>query len=590
MSISEEEAPTVQTPAVSDTQQMPAATSQPPASPPSPNGGHPPTLADDVELIGEMEGSGYKDAPSLVRRADGQVIQLPSLLYSVAAKADGKHTFDEIAAELTEEIKRGVDGDNVKFLVEEKLRPMGVLAQADGSSPSSEQADPFLALKFRATVVPDSASNAVGTAFKPLFFPPVVLAVLGAFVAFDIWLFFVHGVAQSIRQSIYHPGLFLPLFAAVILSAAFHEIGHAAGCRYGGGEPGKMGCGLYLAWPAFYTDVTDAYRLNKRGRLRTDLGGVYFNVIVVLLCAGAYLLTHFEPLLLLIIIQHFEIAHQLLPIVRLDGYYIVADATGVPDLFARIGPILASLLPWRETDDRVTALKRWVRAAVTAWVLIVVPLLLFELLVLLVHLPRILGTAWDSGVKQYHAAQHAFDDGNPVKGITAGVQMVVLAIPVAGIVLMLARTGRQAASAIWSRTTGKPAIRALALGLSVVCGALLLRAWIPGRNYEPIRPGEHGTITQGIRAVRQLPRANAPLDAGVTGPQQSDEPTTPASESPSTTAVAPTQTTIANDVTETTIRRQRSGGTTANSTPVTTPDTVPADSGAPPEPQPQSVP
>ena len=63
---------------------------------------------------------------------------------------------------------------------------------------------------------------------------------------------------QSLRQAIYHPGLFLPLFGAIVLSAAFHEIGHAAACRYGGGMPGKMGCGLYLAWPAFYTDVTDA--------------------------------------------------------------------------------------------------------------------------------------------------------------------------------------------------------------------------------------------------------------------------------------------------------------------------------------------
>ena len=38
-----------------------------------------------------------------------------------------------------------------------------------------------------------------------------------------------------------------------------------------------MGTGLYLVWPAFYTDVTDSYRLGRAGRLRTDLGGLYFN-------------------------------------------------------------------------------------------------------------------------------------------------------------------------------------------------------------------------------------------------------------------------------------------------------------------------
>src|SRR5437763_4465524 len=329
-----------------------------------------PALAEGVELIGEYEGSGFKEPPSLVRRPDGQVIQLPPLLYSVAAKADGSRTTGDIARSVTEEIRRGITADQVDFLVDEKLRPLGILAAADGSSPAVEKPDPFLGLRFRAAVISERISNALGVLFMPLFFGPVVLAVLAGLVAADIWLFARHGVAQAIRQSIVHPGLFLPLFGAVVLSAAFHETGHAAGCRYGGGRPGKMGCGLYLAWPAFYTDVTDAYRLGRRARLRTDLGGVYFNVVVVLITVGACFATDFEPFLLLVIIQHFEIAHQLLPVVRLDGYYIVADLTGVPDLFSRIGPILRSLVPWHKTDQRVTVLKRWVRFAVTGWVLV----------------------------------------------------------------------------------------------------------------------------------------------------------------------------------------------------------------------------
>ncbi|MEY2453602.1 MAG: putative peptide zinc metalloprotease protein, partial [Acidimicrobiaceae bacterium] len=270
----------------------------------------PPQLADGVELIGEYEGSGYKEPPSLARRSDGQIIQLPPLLYAVAEKADGQHSYDAIASEVSNEIGRGLDADQVRFLVDEKLRSIGILAGADGVSPQLEKPDPFLALRFRAAVISERMSDRLGALFKPLFFPLVVLAVLGAFVAIDIWLFFMHGVAQALRESIYHPGLFLPLFAAVALSAAFHEIGHAAACRYGGGHPGKMGCGIYLVWPAFYTDVTDTYRLGRRARLRTDLGGVYFNVVFVLATTAAYFATGFEPLLLLIVIQHFEIAHQ----------------------------------------------------------------------------------------------------------------------------------------------------------------------------------------------------------------------------------------------------------------------------------------
>ena len=66
-------------------------------------------------------------------------------------------------------------------------------------------------------------------------------------------------------------------FGAVVLATVFHEIGHASACRYGGAKPGVLGAGIYVVWPVFYCDVTDAYRLGKAGRLRTDLGGVYFN-------------------------------------------------------------------------------------------------------------------------------------------------------------------------------------------------------------------------------------------------------------------------------------------------------------------------
>ena len=471
----------------------------------------PPMLADGVELIGEYEGSGYKEPPSLVRRSDGQVIQLPPLLYAIAVRCDGRNTTDDIAREVGGEIRRTIDAEQVQYLIDEKLRPLGVLTLRDGSSPKLEKPDPFLALRFRVGVISERWSNRLGAVFSPLFLPLVVLVALGCFVAVDIWLFFVHGIAQSLRQALYHPGLFLPLFVAVVLSAAFHEIGHAAACRYGGGRPGRMGCGIYLAWPAFYTDVTDAYRLGRRARLRTDLGGVYFNVVFVLATAAAYFATGFEPLLLLIVIQHFEIAHQLLPIVRLDGYYIVADLTGVPDLFARIGPILRSLVPGAGPDDRVTVLKRWVRVAVTAWVLVVVPLLAFEAFVVLLHLPRIVGTAWDSGQEQMDAARTAFSGGDSLAGVTAALQLVVLAIPVVGIILMLAKLISGGMRSGWSRTEDRPALRAVFVLVSAVAAGLLLFTWLPGDNYTPIRPGERGTISEATASVRRLPNGDAPL-------------------------------------------------------------------------------
>src|SRR6266576_5969720 len=408
-----------------------------------------PRLARGIDLIGEYEGSGFKDPPYIARRADGQVIQLAPLLYLMAELADGQHTNEEIAAAVSEAIKRGVSADNVRQLIDERLRALGVIAGANGSEREVQKADPMLALKLKAALVPERAVNAITTVFKPLFFPPVVIAVLAGLVALCVWLFAYHGVAQSLREVLYSPGLLMLMLVLVILSAAFHECGHATACAYGGARPGAMGAGLYIVWPAFYTDVTDAYRLGKGARLRTDLGGVYFNVIFILATACAYAVTGYEPLLLIIPLQHFEIMHQFLPFIRLDGYYIVSDLTGVPDMFARIKPTLASLLPWKKASDRVTELKPWVRGAVTAYVLTVVPLLHFMFGMMVINAPRIFGTAYDSFFVQYHKVQHAFNGGSALSGSIGIFQMLILVLPAVGIVVTFWLVGRRMFGAVW---------------------------------------------------------------------------------------------------------------------------------------------
>jgi hypothetical protein len=48
-----------------------------------------PARPDGLELIGEMVGSGYRTPPSLVRRQDGQTLQVTPLLYAVLEAVDG---------------------------------------------------------------------------------------------------------------------------------------------------------------------------------------------------------------------------------------------------------------------------------------------------------------------------------------------------------------------------------------------------------------------------------------------------------------------------------------------------------------------
>ena len=393
-------------------------------------------LLPDVELLGRVEGSGLREAPYYVRRPDGEVVQLSRLLYVVATHARPGRSLTAIAREAGGELDLNIRRDQVRYVLERKLHPLGVVAGADGSAPKLERLDPLLALKFRVGVVPPRAVQAVAGPLAALFRAPVMIVVLAGLLAFDAWLFGVHGIDRALSHVIAQPNLILMLFGLTYASLAFHECGHAAACRRGGARPGAIGIGLYLVWPVMYTDVTDSYRLGRRGRLRTDLGGVYFNAVFAFVLAVAYLLCGFEPLLLAVVGQHLIVFDQFLPWVRLDGYYVVADLIGVSDLFSRIKPVLRSLLPGREPDARVRELKPWARLAVTAWVLTTLSLLCAMAALVVVRVPTYADRVWTSLYVQTAAIRHALAAGD-VAAVAAGcLGNLFLVLPALGTTLI----------------------------------------------------------------------------------------------------------------------------------------------------------
>ena len=453
-----------------------------------------PCRAAGLELLGSFEASGHKRSPCLVRRADGQMVQLSPLLYEVLSVVDGRRDHADIAQAVSSRVGRRLGPQDVAFLVGKKIRPLGLLRDDDGCEPIVKKMNPLLALRLRLVVSNPSVTGRIAALFAPLFHAPFVIAFSLAFLGLSAWMLFVHGLGPPTRQALYEPQLLLVVFGLTVLSAGFHELGHAAACRYSGGRPGAMGVGLYLVWPAFYTDVTDAYRLDRRGRLRTDLGGIYFNAIFAVITFGLWRLTGQTALLIVIPLQGLQMLRQLIPMVRLDGYHILADLTGVPDLFAHIKPILTSLLPTRWGRGDAASLKPWVRAVVTAWVVIVVPLLLFFLGMLAYALPRVLATAWDSAGQTWTSAQAQFADGHFAAASLDLLGICALMIPALSGAYLVTRIVRRTGRRVWRATEGHPVRRIGALLLAGVLVAALLAAWWPRGQYTPIQENEAGTL------------------------------------------------------------------------------------------------
>lgn len=425
-------------------------------------------LATGTELIGEYQDSGLETPSYLVQRADGQVMQLPHLLYRLAGSLDGRDA-GQIAADLSAELGRDLTSGQVSFLVEERLRPVGMVALDDRGSddPAAGQpvvlSDLLLALRYRVGVVPAEVSWRVAGVFRPLFLRPVWVAALGAFVGVlvsivargDLLAQVLAGVDQLVRA----PELLLAIYVLTIAAGTFHEFGHVTACRFGGARPGDMGVGLYVVWPAFYSTVTDSYRLSRAGRLRTDLGGVYFNVVALTGFGLVYLYTS-EPWLLIALLGKLgETLWQFMPAIRLDGYYVLADLVGVPDLFGYLGPTLVSLLPGRPMHPKVRELRPRARRVIVTWVALVFPTLLIYLVAFLVALPHVLPVVWRAFLDYLATLDAAIRAGDVVTTAVGVFELFLVVLPWVGTVLIAGLVGkqlRQVAVARWGWEWARP--------------------------------------------------------------------------------------------------------------------------------------
>lgn len=413
-----------------------------------------PALGPDVQLVGEMQGTGFRDRQWLIQRGD-RFVQVTELLYRVAEQINGERTLEEIAAALTESTEWMVGPDDVRLLVEAKLAPMGLVVPAGGApaGPVGGARTPSpLALNLRARVLGPRFIDPIGGVLQYLFAPPLLVPVLMLVAVAHWWLYLVHGAARSFFEVLYTPGLLVVVLAISILSAVFHEFGHASALRYGGGKVRGMGAGIYLIYPVFYTDVTDSYRLGRWARVRVGLGGFYFHLIFALGIVTLYLASGWEFLLLVVVLINVDILRQNLPFVRLDGYWVLADLTGVPDFFSQMGAFLRSVLPLRQWKGaRLPNLKPWVKVVFAFYVVVTVPVLALLLFLLVTGVPGIAMAVWDSLLLQAREFSLALGSWDLLGMAASAAQAFILALQALGISYLLYALGRMLLVALWKR-------------------------------------------------------------------------------------------------------------------------------------------
>ncbi len=174
---------------------------------------------------------------------------------------------------------------------------------------------------------------------------------------------------------------------------------------------------------------------------------------------------------------HLEIVQQLLPSLRLDGYFILADLIGVPDLFRRIGPTLRSLVPGRSADPELRKLKRSARISLTIWVLIVVPMLFLQLGFVILDGPYLVRSFVSSLSAQLQALTTEVAHTEIAAGLLTVISTVLLILPMAGLSYIVLRTAHGAFRQVLTATRRRPWLRLPAVATTVLLAAALALHW-----------------------------------------------------------------------------------------------------------------
>lgn len=184
----------------------------------------------------------------------------------------------------------------------------------------------------------DCFSNALRFIFQRSFLWVITIITL----LLDIYFFFTTKNIFQLNEQIGIYGI-IGLIIFIIASSFFHELGHASACKFYGLKHGGIGFALYLNFPVFYTNVTEIWKINRKSRCIVNLAGVYFQCIFLSALIIIYLMTNNGIVKYMVLIMNLNFLITLNPFFKFDGYWIVSDVLGVPNLRERSKELMTYL-------------------------------------------------------------------------------------------------------------------------------------------------------------------------------------------------------------------------------------------------------
>lgn len=171
-----------------------------------------------------------------------------------------------------------------------------------------------------------------------------VFASLATVLVSFVWLV-VHFEEVSVRlpalSSLVSLHNMVWIAAAIGIAKVLHEFGHALTCKHFGGQCREMGIMLLVFTPCLYCNVSDAWLMNNRWH-RIAISGAGIFIELLLAAIASLLWWNSEPGVLNSICMNMMIVCSVNtvlfngnPLLKYDGYYVLTDLIGIPNLAAQ---------------------------------------------------------------------------------------------------------------------------------------------------------------------------------------------------------------------------------------------------------------
>lgn len=196
-------------------------------------------------------------------------------------------------------------------------------------------------------VDPDRVLSRV-TPFLHWVFTPAFASALAALVVFAGYLA-LRNAREMFETLPVVPGWgwTVGFVAAALVCTALHEMAHGVTCKHYGGRVQEMGFLLiFFTIPALYADVSDAWLMReRRHRVLVGLAGPLWDIGLASVAIVAWRVQppgfgRFVAVLFASACAT-SVLVNLNPLIKLDGYYVLSDLSGIPNLRAAASRLIA---------------------------------------------------------------------------------------------------------------------------------------------------------------------------------------------------------------------------------------------------------